>query len=302
MSYSLILAFLLAFSLLPPAYIRYVPFQTIVTPHTKRILIGMYMCIFLCEFLGMNAAFYTAALAPTWMFCKFFLMVAWIPYFLVNLCIIRSYIPQHIFILGMQSIYMISMHTLSMNIVLSWVPAAQFDAYIVVHEVLYIALFILFLPIIRWFFLKIFLQHQAIHRPYIWKYCCLIPLLISVNQGFFMASPSPLSQLYIWPRFFNALAGIALAMAVYQGISHLSQRLIIHKKNILLQNKLQQLHQYTRSLDASYRRMSVLRHDTRHQIRILSALLQEENTDEALAFIHTLQQELPPHIEKRRPS
>lgn len=65
MSYSLILAFLLAFSLLPPAYIRYVPFQTIVTPHTKRILIGMYMCIFLCEFLGMNAAFYTAALAPT---------------------------------------------------------------------------------------------------------------------------------------------------------------------------------------------------------------------------------------------
>ena len=156
MSYSLILAFLLAFSLLPPAYIRYVPFQTIVTPHTKRILIGMYMCIFLCEFLGMNAAFYTAALAPTWMFCKFFLMFAWIPYVLVNLCIIRSYIPQHIFILGMQSIYMISMHTLSMNIVLSWVPAAQFDAYIVVHEVLYIALFILFLPIIRWFFLKIF--------------------------------------------------------------------------------------------------------------------------------------------------
>ena len=74
MSYSLILAFLLAFSLLPPVYIRYIPFQTIVTPHIKRILIGMYMCIFLCEFLGMNAAFYTAALAPAWMFCKFFLM------------------------------------------------------------------------------------------------------------------------------------------------------------------------------------------------------------------------------------
>ena len=106
-----------------------------------------------------------------------------------------------------------------------------------------------------------------------------------------MASPSQLSQLYIWPRFFNALAGITLAMAVYQGISHLSQRLIIHKKNILLQNKLQQLRQYARSLDASYRNMS-----------ILSALLQEKNTDEALAFIHSLQQELPPHTEKRRPS
>ena len=117
-----------------------------------------------------------------------------------------------------------------------------------------------------------------------------------------MASPSPLSQLYIWPRFFNALASIALAMAVYQGISHLSQRLILHKKNILLQNRLQQLRQYARSLDASYRRMSVLRHDTRHQIRILSALLQEKNTDEALTFIHTLQHELQPHTEKRRPS
>ncbi len=302
MSYSLILAFLLAFSLLPPAYIRYVPFQTIIAPRTKHTLIGTYSVIFLCEFLGMSTAFYTDALAPTWLFCKFFLMFAWIPYFLANLCLIRPYIPQHIFILGMQSIYMISMHTISMNILLSWVPASQFDAYIVAHEALYILLFILFLPVIRWFFLKIFLQHQAIHRPYIWKYCCLIPFLISVNQGFFMASPSPLSQLYIWPRFFNALAGITLAMAVYQGISHLSQRLIIHKKNILLQNKLQQLRQYARSLDASYRNMSVLRHDTRHQIRILSALLQEKNTDEALAFIHSLQQELPPHTEKRRPS
>ena len=302
MSYSLILAFLLAFSLLPPAYIRYVPFQTIIAPRTKHTLIGTYSVIFLCEFLGMSTAFYTDALAPTWLFCKFFLMFAWIPYFLANLCLIRPYIPQHIFILGMQSIYMISMHTISMNILLSWVPASQFDAYIVAHEALYILLFILFLPVIRWFFLKIFLQHQAIHRPYIWKYCCLIPFLISVNQGFFMASPSPLSQLYIWPRFFNALAGITLAMAVYQGISHLSQRLIIHKKNILLQNKLQQLRQYARSLDASYRNMSVLRHDTRHQIRILSALLQEKNTDDALAFIHSLQQELPPHTEKRRPS
>ena len=302
MSYSLILAFLLAFSLLPPAYIRYVPFQTIIAPRTKHTLIGTYSVIFLCEFLGMSTAFYTDALAPTWLFCKFFLMFAWIPYFLANLCLIRPYIPQHIFILGMQSIYMISMHTISMNILLSWVPASQFDAYIVAHEALYILLFILFLPVIRWFFLKIFLQHQAIHRPYIWKYCCLIPFLISVNQGFFMASPSPLSQLYIWPRFFNALAGITLAMAVYPGISHLSQRLIIHKKNILLQNKLQQLRQYARSLDASYRNMSVLRHDTRHQIRILSALLQEKNTDEALAFIHSLQQELPPHTEKRRPS
>ncbi len=302
MYYALILAFLLAFSLLPPVYIRYVPFQTVVTPRTKRVLIGMYVCIFLCEFLGMSTAFYTTALAPTWLFCKFFLMFAWIPYFLVNLCVIRPYMPQHIFILGMQSIYMISMHTLSMNIVLSFVPANQFDSYIIAHEALYITLFILFLPIIRWFFLKIFLQHQAIHRPYIWKYCCLIPLLISVNQGFFMASPSPLSQLYIWPRFFNALAGITLAMAVYQGISHLSQRLILHKKNILLQNRLQQLQQYARSLDASYRGMSVLRHDTRHQIRILSALLQEKNTDEALTFIRTLQHELQTHTEKRRPS
>lgn len=302
MYYALVLAFLLAFSLLPPVYIRYVPFQTIIAPRTKRTLIGTYSVIFLCEFLGMGTAFYTDALTPTWLSCKFFLMFAWIPYFLVNLCLIRPYIPQHIFILGMQSIYMISMHTLSMNIVLSFVPANQFNAYIIAHEALYIVLFILFLPIIRWFFLKIFLQHQAIHRPYIWKYCCLIPFLISVNQGFFMASPSPLSQLYIWPRFFNALAGITLAMAVYQGISHLSQRLIIHKENILLQNRLQQLRQYARSLDASYRRMSVLRHDTRHQIRILSALLQEKNTDEALTFIHTLQQELPPHTEKRRPS
>lgn len=302
MFYSLALAFLLAASLLPPVYIRYIPFRTVVAPAVKRRLFGSYAGIFMCEYIGISIAFSTSVIASTWMFCKFFLMTAWIPYVLANLYFIRPYLPQHLFILGIQSIYMICMHTLSMNIVLSFIAPDQFDAYVIYHEILYISLFMLFLPIIRWFFLKIFIQHQALHRPYIWKYCCLIPFLLSINQGFFMVSPQPLSQLYIWPRFFNALAGITLAMAVYQGISHLSQHIVICKKNIQLQNKMQLLHQYAQSLEASYRRMSILRHDTRHQIRILSMLLQEGKTDEALAFIHTMQRELQPRTSHRSQS
>ena len=76
MFYSLALAFLLAASLLPPVYIRYIPFRTVVAPAVKRRLFGSYAGIFMCEYIGISIAFSTSVIASTWMFCKFFLMTA----------------------------------------------------------------------------------------------------------------------------------------------------------------------------------------------------------------------------------
>ena len=292
MIYLLTLAFILAFSLLPPVYLRYIPFQHVITPSVKRRLLCSYTVIFILEYMGLGIAFCSHWIPSTWLYCKFFLMFSWIPYVLCNLFLIRPYLFQHIFILGLQSMYMILMQTVSMNIMLSHIDFSQFDAYLIVHEFLYTFLFILFSPILRWFFLKIFVHYQALQRPYIWKYCCFIPFLLSINQGFFMVSPSPLSQVHIVPRCFSAIAGITLALAIYHGIYHLSQHLQLCQKNILLQNKMQQLQHYALSLEASYRRMYILRHDTRHQIRILATFLQEKNTQDALALLHKFQHEL----------
>ncbi len=47
-----------------------------------------------------------------------------------------------------------------------------------------------------------------------------------------------------------------------------------------------------RMLQASQKRLSIYRHDTRHQLRLLSSLIQEKNSADSLAFLETLKEEL----------
>jgi len=49
---------------------------------------------------------------------------------------------------------------------------------------------------------------------------------------------------------------------------------------------------YTKMLQSAQRRMSIYRHDTRHQLRLLSKLIQEKDDTASLALLETLTHEL----------
>ena len=91
----------------------------------KHLLIG-YALFTIAELILVPAIFLTHLLPFSWLSFKEISFFNWLPFFIFSLVIIRAYIPQQIFILGMQSAYSLFTHTLAMNIVLLFIADDDF--------------------------------------------------------------------------------------------------------------------------------------------------------------------------------
>lgn len=112
MTYILICSFSFVLTMLPPVYLRYLPFQKILQPVQKKRLKTGYAVISLGEIAVLAILTQAGLIAFNWISLKILISVCWLPYFFLNVLFIRQHLAQHIFILGMQSIYTITIHTL----------------------------------------------------------------------------------------------------------------------------------------------------------------------------------------------
>ncbi len=287
MLYTCFVTVLFTTILLPAVYIRYIPFHTILTKRQKQTLLAGYALIWAAETLAIAIVMIRGILPFDWPAFKGILFVSWIPYMLINLCCIRPYMAQHLFVLGIQAMYTVAMHTVAINLTLTLFQPVRFFDYAAAYYALYILLFCLFLPILRRFFCELFIQYDALHRSYLWSPFCLVPLMLAYDQAITM-TPYTLSEAYLIPRLCSSIAGIIIAAVIRAVIIRFSQHIESERKTYALHKELQSLSQYASQLETSQQRLAILRHDARHQLRILSCLLQENRTDEALTVIQTL--------------
>lgn len=124
----------------------------------------------------------------------------------------------------MQGIYTTTVHTLSITLVLLFVPRSVFFTYLPIHLVLYTALYVLFSPLLLVFFDRIFLKYRSLPLLAFWKYCAWLPILLSMYSGFLSLEDGPLAHDYFLPRIFHALSGIFIALIMYMGTKLIAQQ------------------------------------------------------------------------------
>lgn len=301
MVHILLTLFLFCISLLPAAYLRYYPFRSIVRPSTRHFLLCGHLYVFLFEFV-LLAGLFTRGLMSfeigTFQFLYYF---CYLPYLLLLVCSIRPFWFRHLIVLGLQAIYMICIHTLALEAFKLFLPQEWEMNQVLSYFCLYLGLFLVGLPLALKVLEKLFDQEQLrAPRPAFWTWLGPIPLLLCyyhANLGYFILDPKilfqPFFQLYTLVTLVLLLTvGLLLVRALQGGVRQTKAMLQMKEQNHRIQEKLNTLNDYAAALRKEQQELAILRHDSRHQLRLLGELTEKGQYEEAENHLLRLQKEV----------
>ncbi|WP_302124238.1 hypothetical protein [Acidaminococcus fermentans] len=301
MAQILLTLFLFCVSLLPAAYLRYYPFRSIVRPSTRHFLLCGHLYIFLFEFVLLAGLFGRGLMKfepGTFQFLYYF---CYLPYLLLLVFTVRPFWLRHLFVLGLQAIYMILIHTLCLEIFKLFLPEAWHTNRVLPYFSLYLGLFLLGMPLALKVLGKLFTREQLTSpRPAFWTWLGPIPLLLCyyhANQGYFILDPEilfhPFFQLYILITL-GMLVSVALLLvrSLQGGLRQAQTMLQVKEQNLRLQGQLNVLNDYAAALRKEQQELAILRHDSRHQLRLLGELAENGQFGEAEKHLLKLRKEV----------
>ena len=182
--------------------------------------------------------------------------------------------------------------TLVMNVELLFVSRDEFFQYIDEYLLAYTLSYALLIPVLLKFFHTVITTNRMVDMLAFWKYMAAIPVLALLYSIILAHTNEPVAREYLVPRMLQAFFGICIAITMYLSTRKMSAAIDVKRENAALMTQMEMFANYTRMLQASQKRLSIYRHDTRHQLRLLSSLIQEKNSADSLAFLETLKEEL----------
>lgn len=289
------LAFLMCLSLLVPAYLRYYPFRQILTDKQKKQLLQGHLLIFVTEALFLALAFHMDWISFYPVTFQRFYYFAPLAHVVLLAYTARHYWFYHLFILGIQGMHMFVLHSIAMATIVQGLGLALVADNYLKYELLYNLLLIVSIPAMTYLFRKIFPQDRMHDRPASWKFIGPLPLLLVFYQCMIL----PLYTLenlwdYLLPRvLLVSIGGLAVLMVRY-GILQYKETLKLQRRNRQLGSQLEQMNRYMLLLRNEQQQQAILRHDNRHQLRILRELIREGRQEEGLQMVKQLLEEMKP--------
>ncbi len=280
-------AFLL--SLLPPAALHYSAFTFFISPRQKKKLFFLYALFFAAETAVIFSLFLFQILPFHFSSYKRLLYLAWIPYFLVTVWIIRPFWAQHLYIFSLHSIFSITLHTLIMYGLFCFIRVNDYPFYYSIQLLCYTGLFMLCFPVLRRYFITVFVRFRHVQNHYFWNYICLLPLLIFVDETFFAVSQQqPVGVAYFLPRMILALAAFIIALSVLRGLSRSETDMRQYRRQYDLSVQMQSMRQYTEMLRQSQQQIQDLQDQKDCQLQHIAALIRIGDTAGASRYIRRM--------------
>ncbi|EEX68803.1 hypothetical protein MITSMUL_04516 [Mitsuokella multacida DSM 20544] len=294
--------FLFCFSLLPMAYLRYYPFRIIATLREQRILIAGHLIIFVVEFLLVTALFVSGH-APMQgnAFQKLYFVCYW-PYFLLLMFTIRPFWFRHFFVLGIQAIYAVFIHTATVLLLKQiWMQMTYFAS---LYFICYLTLLLLSFPGMIWLLGRLFTREQLMKAQWtassFWKYLGFVPLLLAFYQGSMgyvdlLQQVQDLSGVHLYmlvSRGILVIIGGILVISVRSGFRQVQYMFHAKERSMKMQEHLREIHDYANTLQEEQQKLAILRHDSRHQLRVLAELIESGHYDEAERHLRALRKEV----------
>ena len=276
MKYYFILPLIISLIHLIGAYLRYLPFSKVATGNQKRTLFILIVFWNFCVFFMLQLC--KLETQPLFSIYKQLVLFGVLPYFLFNIFVLKGPFYQHIFILGMQRIFSFSIHSLA-SILTLVVFEPMLPEYILVQAVFHLALQILFLPFSTKWFLELLLPFYEGSSNLMNYTIAFIPLL-AVSSHWSMVFTTRPEVVYV---YLSRLTICCCFFLFYQ-YCWLREREIYEEElrreeNFFMLYQIEALNDYTQQIMESQNQMIQIRHDSRHWIRMLSAMLQSKKYD-----------------------
>ena len=277
------LSIVIAVSQLLDAYIRYLAFSKQITQKTTRKLflqstLWSLASIFVYETLF--ARFSVDALTY-----KAVLMTGWLPYFIICARLIPCGWPQHLFVLGMAAICSLLQHTAGTPFVLSFVGRPEYEL-ILIEATTYLALFALSVPLCSIIFVKLLPGRELFDMRPQGIYFALLPLIICsahlirlADDVLVHSQAERLSRIYLPPVVFFMYRYILSAAKNFYDMQRLE------RTKTQLEEQLDALKEYHELTEANRKKISVMRHDLRHNYNLINTLLESGDVEKALEHV-----------------
>lgn len=160
-------------------YLRYYAFREMVTPEAKRVLLKR-LSVFSIFFTAFSAALFTCT-EMTVSSYKAVLLFGWIPYqyFLVR-AVPNQKLP-HVFLVSMSFLWNFIIHSISCIILALYFRDASTPVVLQTESFIYLSLFLLFLPISRYFFNSLLPAFAHFNSKNVRIYIAVLPFLMTVG-------------------------------------------------------------------------------------------------------------------------
>ena len=269
---------------LSDSYLRYLSFRDGMTNDEKKLL-GQRFAVYavLCSTIY-GAAF--ACFGTTASVYKALLILGWSPWVAIFMTTVKRNVWQHIFIFGMSEVWALVQHNWSAIIdVLLW-NGGKPENFILIHAVLYPILFVVFLPIERRYFGKL-LPPEKFFKDY-GKITALFPLIMSFGV-IVLWSQEPM--IHSWQERFSRFYLPFAFFFFYRHISVTTKQLQEQKltdQNLQrMKEQLTTLGEYNRLIQENHEKVAVMRHDLRHNYRLIYMMLQNGKIADVKKHIET---------------
>ena len=287
-----LLALLMVLLQFSGVWLRYLPFAKTVTVIQRRKLVQLAVGWGILAF-GIYAVLMSMYGGEVLRF-KLLVALGWVPFFLIAYyCIPRDFV-QHLYVLGMQSLYAVLLHTIS-GFVVGAVLSAEYGERVHMLAVIccYLVLFTLLIPLERRWFSTLVPAQRFFQFRHLGLYVALMPLVVL----FAYALPWLDGQLYhSVPERVGRLALPILFFLVFRLVldaaHQMSKHMVEINRNNLLAQQLYSLREYTRLTEERRQTLRVLRHDMRHYNRLLGELLDSGRISEAKELVEKQAAEL----------
>ena len=272
---------------LSDAYLRYLAFRQGMERSDRRRLWGFYLAW----------GFFDSALLYYWLFhhtgidaaaYKAVLMLGWIPYLVIFMAIVRGQVFQHIFVFGMSAVWSFLQHNWSSIAVALFLRDSPEETVLTVHGALYLLWFVLAWPLAHRLFANLLPSREFFDLRPIGIYIAFLPLVIISGHLLLMADDR------LWHSWTERLSRIYLPLVFfffYRYVLIASKTFYAHQRteqnHQILCGQLEALEEYSRLMQKSGEQISVLRHDLRHNYRIIHAMLESGEAAKARRTIET---------------
>lgn len=288
----LLLGILFPVSVLPASLLQCQPFYPALSETEKHRVKAGYSFIFIVELLLTLALVSSQQISSVSIFCRDFYVTSWLPYFLWAIYTIRPYFFRHLFLLFIRTLFTMALQVFSftlINFVFSGLPVNEVW-YLPLAVLLYTAVFWAILPPLNRFFSDLFLEYDITSTPSFWKYACLLPALLVVNNISFVLVDDNVGLYwrFFLPRVISALAGILICLSVRAGLHQAKKDLIYAQHNDALNTQLQTSHEYFLSLQQSQQQMKNFCQKRSHYFAELAELISQHRFEQAQQYIEKI--------------
>jgi signal transduction histidine kinase len=275
---------------LPGLFLRYLPFREFLLPKQKKQIALAYGICFVL--LVCHSCYLLYNHGPSIQFYKFVLMTYWLPYILINMVLIPHHVEHHIFIAGMQCMYVMILHGAAIFLIVELVPKFSIVQFCYYQTGIFLLIFAATYPLIKNFFTKIFFAREAINDHSYWRSACLVPILVTADIIYLSYSNTLMATELLVPRILLLISFITLIYAFSYDIRSLEYRAKLNEDNKLLGIQLNTLKDYAHLTESANQKMAIVRHDIRHYNRLLTELIQEKEYSAALRLITKSDEEM----------